>query len=215
MEDTALPQRVKISNGSISINLNPTPYDDLISKPDRLTTALEILVRVQRVKADLADQLAHEQFWRKPVEQIEKIPPQVVCAALQSKSEEEWQGKRQQYEAESQERFNDLDMALKAFAAKSNLTVHVPRGALAGYAVRIQIGPPKVRVRYMTLGSYKFCQTFHLNMDEHWDDLGANEQLIGRYRYLADWPQGKTEGQFNVTSPDQIVVITPGNTSGK
>ncbi len=207
----AAPKRIVISKQSLYINLNPTPFASLISKPDRFTLALELMVRIQRIRADLVQQLPNETFWIHPVEEIEKIPPQLVEAASRSSSEDALQSSRLNFEQQAQANFDRLETALEAYAKGARLDVLKPRGPAQGYEVSIHTGSQPVRVRYMSLGEYEYCKRFKLDMTDRWRDLGRKAILIGTYHYIADLPQGKVEGSFEVTSNNQVELNLMGN----
>jgi hypothetical protein len=192
-----LGRRVTVGNRSLTIDLSHIPYRVLTSKPDHLTPALEVLVRAQLIKQDLSAQLPNEAFWKQPLDQIEKIPPQLVQLDKQGYSEDQWQSKSMELEDQAQQLFDQIDKGLTEYASKANLEVERPRGPLSGYAVRVFVGPPVVRVRYMTAGD------FLRHDDTLWKDLNDRDPLIGKFHYIVDWPNHPVEGNFEVLGPNQ------------
>jgi hypothetical protein len=210
LEDGSRPQRIRVDDGqSLYVDLNPIPYSDLITHPDRLTPALELMVRIENIRLDLNREFPLKDFWKASVDQIEKIPLALVDLAVDSGvSEEIWQAKSEKLEQESQAQFEKLNEALKTFANGSKLQVVSPRGPLAGYSVRINVGPPKVAVQYMTFGNYQYCRLFGHSLDNYWVPLHNSAVLIGKYRYRAVWPQGPIESNFLVTSKQTVLCFT-------
>ena len=60
----------------------------------------------------------------------------------------------------------------------------------------------------MTLLEYKKCINSHTALSDQWNDMVEGDvKLIGRYHYLAEWPQelnGPEEGNFEIREPGAI-----------
>src|SRR5271157_1333438 len=82
------------------------------------------------------------------------------------------------------------------------------RGSVRGYRVRVNVEPPRARVRVMTLLEYRKCLYFRSPLEDQWIDLlSVENEMIGRYRYLALWPpelNGREEGEIEITGPATI-----------
>lgn len=77
--------------------------------------------------------------------------------------------------------------------------------------VRITSTPGGARVRYISLFQYKLCQARNINPEdpancEGWiSAVKLYEDMIGKYRYVAAWPDGyQTRGLFDITGKTTV-----------
>jgi len=212
-----LGQKIKVENASLSINLDPIPYHFLTSRPDKYTPALEVLIRTQIVKKDLMAQLPNEAFWSKPIDRLEKIPLELVSAVCLAGSEDETQQRSLVSLDEAQKQFAVIDEGLVAYASKPRLSVERPRGALQGFAIKLEVGPPAARVRYMTVGEYDYSRDMKQDLTNRWTVLSDHAILIGRYHYIVDWPSPlePQEGVFEVQTAGQQLSFPAPKQNGK
>jgi hypothetical protein len=82
-----------------------------------------------------------------------------------------------------------------------------------GPPVTIKTKPPGATVSYISLFSYKLCEALHVNAEDTdkcdgWvTALAVTEDLVGKYRYLAVWPDGKQRrGAFSVNNKTTLTI---------
>jgi hypothetical protein len=205
--------RVSISNGILAYDFRPASQDILASRPDRLTSPLEILIRAEALERDFRLYTPSESFWVRPLDQLRKLAAEMVDAAYEVASEDEWRGRKQEYESEVGSEMAVLAKELLAYADNSGLDAKATKGSVQGYHVEIRIDPPRAHVKYMPFLNYKRCIAFKLDLKDYWLDLNAGKQtLIGKYHYLAEWPpslNGPDDGNFEVTEEGMMLTFQP------
>jgi hypothetical protein len=205
--------RVSISNGIVVYDFRPARGATVVSRPDRITTALEILIRAAALDRDFRLCMPAQVFWVTALDHVQSLAQKMVNAAYTTASEEEWQPAEQAYEAQVQAEFAALEKALLAYADKAGLDARGSRGSVEGYKTTVRIDPPGARVRFMPFLTYRKCVVFSLNFNDYWLDLTAGSRpLIGKYHYLAEWPpslSGPREGNFDVDGEGATVTISP------
>ena len=103
---------------------------------------------------------------------------------------------------------------LNAYAAtKTGMPhFHVEGGCGAlGQEVTVKTTPPGGTVSYIPVFSFKVCEATHVdpNDPEKCDGwitaVNATESMVGKYKYLATWPDGKKKsGTLNVTGKTKV-----------
>lgn len=86
----------------------------------------------------------------------------------------------------------------------------------AGFAeVKINVTPPGGTVRYIPLFPYKLCEAKKVNPEdtklcEGWQTaVKVTEDMVGKYHYIATWPDGKqSKGIFEIHG-ETAINITP------
>ena len=195
--------RVSVSDGVLVYDFQPAPETSLTSRPSRLTTPLELLIRIDALSRDFHSAIPTQEFWGPPLERLRGLASHMVDAAFHSPSEDQWRLRKQKYEDQVGQEFAALAKEVRAFASKTKLDVKTARGSSNGYKVEIRIEPPKAHVKFMTYLDYRKCKAFKLNLEDYWVDLDPGiHALIGKYHYLAEWPaslNGPEEANFEVT----------------
>lgn len=207
LQDSVGRKRLSVSDKVLTYDFEPTPQSMLVARPDRLTAALEILIRVNALRRDFPSVAAGEPFWIKPLNGLEALTASMIASAYKTGSDDEWSARERDYQAEAEKQFADIATMLVAYAEKSKLDILRARdlGArdpVAGYRVNIRVEPPKARVRYMPYLDYRRCLVFGIPVEGEWNDLNEGAtSMIGRYHYVAEWPaslNGPEEGNFEV-----------------
>jgi hypothetical protein len=216
--------RMSISKGVLSYDLRPVPAASLPDARDRLSSPLEILIRAGALQRDVAIYLPKEEAAVIRTKHLRQVALDIVNAAYSVVDEEAWQSKKRHYEFEAAEDVKSIKRALNDYARDHRLKVleiddgsvalkHRSPGSPEGYKVKVRIGPPTVRVKFMPYLTYQKCRAFGESCDSGWNDLSdGSVTLIGRYHYRAEWPpslSGPAESNFSVYE-DKTIIFTPG-----
>ena len=204
--------RLAIANGVITYDFRPEPLSSLASRPDRMTGALELLIRAAALRRDFRSVLPAETFWTAPLQRTEALAAGMIGVAYAVADEKQCAEKQQALNIAAQAEYKALENGVRAYAQRSGLGTVGSRGFSDGFQVEVLVEPPKAKIRYMPFLDYKRCQYFNLPLDEHWNDLNSGtHNLIGHYRYRAEWPaslNGPEEGNFNILR-DTKLTFTP------
>jgi hypothetical protein len=198
--------RIAVKSGNfLSIDIAPDRAAVLAPEDENLQ-ALDVLIRSKVLDRDLSAIFPGETFWVKPLSQINDAVFRILN--LNGRSEMD----RRSLEAamrQIEDRFSLIQSDALVMAQKKKLDVDSSREPATGYQVEIHIDPPKARVRYMPLLSYLLYRKTAHALDDRWIELQEGPQhLIGRYRYIAEWPpdlSGTVEGTFEVREDSKIV----------
>ena len=205
--------RVSISDRTLMYDFQPVGEDSLTAHPGRLTSCLEILIRVEALRRDFQRYLPNEQFWGPPLKRIQNLTSRMLQAAYNSTSEDEWRKSNQGYEDQVAGEFAALEGELVAYARTAGLDMKSTRGAQQGYKVEIRIEPAKARLKFMPFLDYRRCIAFKLNLKDYWVVLSpGTHTLIGKYRYLAEWPpslSGPEEDNFEIAEEGMKLTFQP------
>jgi hypothetical protein len=204
--------RVVVSDGIVTYDLRPTAVTELELRPDRLSPALEMLVRTAVLRRDLQTVAPDQPFWSNHLARLDSLADQMVHAACEIESEEKWHTAQEAYDASAETEFDALKKDLLSYAERSGLKVATTRGSPQGFRVDVKVDPPKARIRIMTELEYKKCDVLNIPLEGHWNDLSPGvHTLIGRYHYRVEWPaslNGPEEGDFEITG-DEIRTFYP------
>jgi hypothetical protein len=198
--------RVAVKSGNfLSIDIAPDRAAVLAPEDGNLQ-ALDVLIRSKVLERDLSAIFPGETFWVKPLSEIHHMV--VGIPKLDGRSETDRRSlETAMHQIES--RFSLIQSDALAMAQKKKLDADSSREPATGYQVDIRIDPPKARVRYMPLLSYLLYRNAEHALDDRWIELQEGPQhLIGRYRYIAEWPadlHGTAEGTFEVREDSKIV----------
>jgi hypothetical protein len=171
--------------------------------------SLEALIRAKALRRDFAAVFPEQTFWIQPLDRV-----RTIVQTLNATGTEGAQHDRSVEEALRQidEQFNIVEAATLHYAAQNGLETESARDPAAPYKVEIKIQPPGARVRFMPLLCFIRSKKLNTPLDEQWIDLQEGTQhLIGKYRYLAEWPRelsGPVEGTFEVRE-DSVITFTP------
>ena len=188
-------------NRTLSYDLRPMPLNFVLSETDPLAMPLEVLIRVEALRRDFAAAISDERFWLASLDRIQQIVERCV-----STSGFNVQSDQQRCNGEIDEQFEALKQSIADYATAHGLRLIEPpqtRGPVAAYRVHITIDPPRARVRVMPLLEYKKYEHFKTPSDQYeWSDLLDSEaDMIGWYRYRAEWPKelnGPEEGNIEI-----------------
>jgi hypothetical protein len=189
-------------------DLSGAPAETVLSKTDPLSIPLEAEIRVNALRRDFRSSVSQHSFWVTPLDTVEKSVLECVArfAAQQN------QGEPAQCSGAIEQRFDELKQAIEHFATAERFSVAgatQSRAPVAGYLVQVKVEPSRARIRVMTALEYRKCIFFKVPLENQWTDLvAADQEMIGRYRYRAEWPMelgGPEEGQFEVRKPGTIV----------
>lgn len=213
-EDSNLGRnRVSILDRTLTYDFQPVREDVLTSHPGRMTGCLEILIRVDALRRDFRRYLPTERFWSPPLERIQNLAARMLEAAYKTSSDDEWRKSKQGYEDQVAGEFAALDSELFAYARMDGLDLKSTRGVQQGYKVEIRIEPAKARLKFMPFLDYRRCIAFKLNLIDYWVVLSPGmHTLIGKYRYLADWPaslSGPEEDNFEIGEEGMKLTFQP------
>lgn len=189
------------------LDLSPVPRRAVLSETDRYAVVLEALIRVESLQRDFRKAVPNNQFWVKPLDAVQGVVKWCSDKIDNTDSAET----QQACSSNIEEQFKNLNASVRGYAAAHKLMLKPApqeRGLAIGYRVQVKIDPPRARVRTMTALEYKKCLSFKTLLDDQWNDLldGDNE-MIGRYHYLADWPSelnGPEEGNFEIRQPTTL-----------
>jgi hypothetical protein len=198
--------RISQQDRTVFYDFSALPAEAVLSNNDRYTLPLEALIRAEALRRDFLAAVPRESFWVAPLESIRQAVGQ--CVRDVERAQATALAVKNACAVDIERRFDALKASLLLFAAAQNFETAQGRGPTIGYRVQVKVEPPKARVRVMTLLEYKKSLYFKTPMDDHWIDLLAGEHdMIGRYRYRAEWPpelNGPEEGNFEVTEPTTI-----------
>jgi hypothetical protein len=215
LRETSGRTRVSIADGVITYDFRPVPAAALANRPDCLTGPLELLIRSAAIRRDFRALLVKETFWVAPLDRVDSLATSMVEAKYAVAGDEECRARQQQGKTAADAEFTKLEVALRAYAAKSGLGTVGTRGFPEAYRVEISIDPAKARIRFMPFLDYKRCLYFNLPLEERWNDLTpGTHNLIGRYHYRAEWPtalNGPEESNFDVTANTRITFTPKAN----
>jgi hypothetical protein len=204
--------RVSISAGVLSYDFQPAP-DSSISRPNRLTSPLELLIRIEALTRDFQRSVPTESFWAPPLDHLRSVAASMVEGAFSAPAEDQWLSRKQEFEDRVGQDFALLAQETLAFARKAGLDVVATRGSVGGYKVEVRIDPPKAHIKFMTFLDYRRCNAFKLDLKNYWVDLYAGQHmLIGKYRYLAEWPASLSEADednFDITEEGTTLTFRP------
>lgn len=181
----------------------------VLAPKDPVLRSLEALIRAKALRRDFAAVLPEQTFWVQPLDRV-----RTIIQALNATGTARAQQDRPLEEALRQidEQFNALETATLQYAARNGLETESARDPAAPYKVEIKIQPPGARVRFMPLLCFIRSKKLNTPLDDQWIDLQEGTQhLIGKYRYLAEWPRelsGPVEGTFEVRE-DSVITFTP------
>jgi hypothetical protein len=205
--------RVSISNGIVVYDFAAAQRAEVVSRPDRLTTALEVMIRAGVLDRDFRACLPAQIFWVAPLDHIQNLAEKMVDAAYAAGSETERQSAEQAYNAQVQAEFAALEKELLLYAHNAGIVVRGSRGSVEGYKTDVRVDPPQARVRFMSFLTYRKCVVFKLDFNDYWLDLTPGSHLlIGKYHYLAEWPaslSGPVEANFDVDREGETVTFSP------
>ena len=101
--------RVSLSNGIIAYDFRPAQRNVVVSRPDRLTGALEVLIRAGALDRDFRFCMPTQKFWVAPLDQAGSLAKKMLNAAYATASEAEWKSAQQRYDAQVQAEFAVLE----------------------------------------------------------------------------------------------------------
>jgi hypothetical protein len=197
--------------GTFFFDLSPAPRRAVLSETDRYAVALEALIRVESLKRDFQKALPNDGFWVKPLDSVQGAVKRCVENIAASNQDADSTKTQRGCSANIEEQFQNLDTSVQTYAGKHKLVAKGPpadRDPTMGYRVQVKIDPPRARVKIMTALEYKKCLALKAPLENQWNDLldGDNE-MIGRYHYLAEWPtdlNGPEEGNFEIRKPTTL-----------
>ena len=130
------------------------------------------------------------------------------------KADDEFFAYREKRRAEYVDLLKEFAKDLNAYAATRTGMPHfyVEGGCGAlGQEVTVKTTPPGGTVSYIPVFSFKVCEATHVdpNDPEKCDGwitaVNATESMVGKYKYLATWPDGKKKsGTLNVTGKTKV-----------
>lgn len=180
----------------------------VLASRDPVTRSLEALIRAKALRRDFAAISPGDTFWIQPLDRVRTLVQELNAGS------EKAQDNRRLAEALGQidQQFNTLETATLQYAARNQLETESARDPATPYKVEIRIEPPRARVRFMPLLCYIRSKKFNTPLDDQWIDLQEGTQhMIGKYRYLAEWPQelsGPVEGTLEIRE-DSVITFKP------
>jgi hypothetical protein len=130
------------------------------------------------------------------------------------KAHDEFFAYQEKRSAEYRDLLQEFAKDLNAYAATRSGMPHfrVEGGCGAeGQEVTVKTTPPGGTVSYIPVFSFKLCEATHVdpNDPEKCDGwitaVNATESMVGKYKYLATWPDGKKKsGTLNVTGKTKV-----------
>jgi hypothetical protein len=205
--------RISISNGIVVYDFAPARDASVVSRPDRLTNALEVMIRAGVLDRDFRICLPAQIFWVASLDHIQNLTEKIVNAAYAARPETTRQSAEQDYDAQVQEEFATLEKELLLYAHNAGLNVRGSRGSVEGYKTDVRIDPAQARVRFMSFLTYRKCVVFKLDLNDYWLDLTpGSHALIGKYHYLAEWSASLStpvESNFDVDREGETVTFSP------
>ena len=203
-------------NRTFFYDLDPIPLNLVLSRNDAYGFPLEAIIRVESLRRDFRAEISDEPFWSDSLESVERAVHACVDAVETVQQLRKTDSRVQECSPVNQE-FNKLKALLLAFASSHGLRFFEPirmKDPVPGYRVHIVVDPPKAKIRVITRLEFKKYQYTKTPKSEYqWNDLLADEDdLIGWYHYLAEWPSefhGPEEGDFEVQGPATITFRPP------
>lgn len=190
---------------TLSYDLTPIPLKHVLSETDPLAVPLEAMIRAEALRRDFQASIPDEKFWIAPIESVEKRALGCIASVMAKQNYGTSAPMQEECSKQLAQQFADVKQAIVGYATAHGLTPIATaqgRDPTAGYQVQIKIDPPRARVRVMTVLEYKKCIYFKTPLEEQWIDLlGGEQEMIGRYRYRAEWPAdlgGPEEGTFEI-----------------
>jgi hypothetical protein len=181
----------------------------VLAPRDPVIRSLEALIRAKALGRDFASVFPTEIFWIQPLDHVRAITQALNGIGPEGAGKE---GQLKERLAQIDEQFQLLETATVQYAARHQLETESARDPAAPYKVEIRVEPPRARVRFMPLLCYIRARKFNTALDDQWIDLQTGTQhLIGRYRYVAEWPaelSGPVEGTFEIRE-DSVITFTP------
>ncbi len=192
-------------------DLSPAPKRTVLSETDRYAVVLEALIRVESLKRDFQRAIPTDKFWVKPLDAVQGVVKQCVENIDPSNQEADSRKTERTCSTNIEEQFQNLNTSVQTYARTHKLVAKGPpaqRDPTLGYRVEVKIDPPRARVKIMTALEYKKCLALKAPLENEWNDLldGDNE-MIGRYHYLAEWPvelNGPEDGSFEIRKPTTL-----------
>jgi hypothetical protein len=196
---------------TVLYDMTPAPIGLVLSNSDPLSIPMEAMIRTEALRRDLKKSVSTETFWIAPLENVQASIRKCVDSLVQLKSNSALKGREDDCSKGIADQITLLDQSVQTFAKDRKFTLtqrSVDRAPAVGYKVRVSIEPPKARIKFMTLLEYKKCIISHSPLTDQWNDMVEGDvKLIGRYHYLAEWPQelnGPEEGNFEIREPGAI-----------
>jgi len=129
--------RISISRGIVVYDFAAAPRAAVVSRPDRLTPSLEVMIRAGVLGRDFRACMPGETFWVAPLDHIQNLAEKMVDAVYSTGSETETQTAEQAYNAQVQAEFAALEKELLLYAHNARLDVRGSRGSVEGYGWRV------------------------------------------------------------------------------
>jgi hypothetical protein len=193
------------------LDLSPAPRRAVLSETDPYAVVLETLIRIESLHRDFKTTVPNEEFWIAPLNAVEAAVRQCSENIDRANSRTDSTRNQKACSTKIEEQFENLDASVRTYAGAHKLTpkaTSLERDPAIGYRVQVKIDPPRARVKIMTVLEYKKSLTFKTPLEDQWNELldGENE-MIGRYHYLAEWPaelNGPEEGNFEIRKPTTL-----------
>jgi hypothetical protein len=197
--------------GTFLFDLSPAPRRTVLSETDRYAVVLEALIRIESLKRDFQRAVPTDKFWVEPLDAVQGVVKQCVENIDASNQGGDSRKTERACSTNIEEQFQNLNASVQTYARTHKLIAKVTpadRDPAMGYRVDVKIDPPRARVKVMTALEYKKCLALKAPLENQWNDLldGDNE-MIGRYHYLAEWPaelNGPEEGNFEIRKPTTL-----------
>ena len=205
--------RFKIYEGTqtLSCDLTALPANVVLSDRDPYAIPLEALIRVTSLRRDFRATVPNEEFWKTPLNSVERAVQDCVVDIEATHRQQDVLVREQRCSENIEAEFEKLRTAIAVYAGARHLEIVEKRGSARGYQVQVKVEPPRARVRVMTVLEYRKCLYFRRPLEDQWIDLlSAENDMIGRYRYLAEWPpelNGPEEGEIEITRPTTITFV--------
>jgi hypothetical protein len=203
---------VRAEDHAVYYDLGRVSPKAVLSGTDPLAIPLEATIRMEALRRDFRTSAPSDKFWAEPLDSVRRAVSDCVGRITAEKAGAGVVASGEQCSNELERRFDALRRAIELFAVAHDLTTSPnsqSRDPAAGYRVQVRIEPPRARIRVMTALEYRKCNYFKIPLEDQWIDLVAQEQdMIGRYRYLAEWPVelgGPEEGEFEVKKAGSMV----------
>jgi hypothetical protein len=200
-------------SGTLEFNLAALPSGAILSEDNVLSPLLEAAIRRRVLRRDISRAFPSDKSWEPLFDAVNRAIDSCLRATVKSTSRDSL--------VTSTTACSTIDDAFDKFASKlrenaklQKLDVVESRGATSFFRVKVTFNPKKVRLRIMTALQYRECLFFHLHEDDFFNDvLQEEENLIGRYRYRAEWPAelgGPEEGDFEIKGPATLTFTPDG-----
>lgn len=203
--------KVNEQHHTFRFDLSPMPRRAVLSETDPYAVVLEALIRVESLRRDFRMTVPRERFWVKPLDSVQAVVRHCSENIDRASSNTDSEKIQKTCSSNIEEQFKNLDASVRIYAGAHKLTPKATsqeRDPAIGYRVQVKIDPPKARVRIMTALEYKKSLSFKTPLKDQWNDLlGGENEMIGRYHYLADWPaelNGPEEGNLEIREPTTL-----------